>query len=192
MVSTFMSSLELDMRGTDYSFFTPGEIMLSPNFKGKNPQAKHQFSIMVEGSDGKPPFELIPDNVFGIEGPRGINFFALECERTNSVDSKNNTSATGKMRGYMAVSRYVNGKPLYRHKWELPNLQVIFLKDTQNKVDNLKAAFAKFRSEGSTQFLFNTFPTMKTLPPYFSPKPLPQMFTGSWQRVGHENQQLAK
>lgn len=34
MVSTFMSSLELDMRGTDYSLFTPGEIMLSPNFKG--------------------------------------------------------------------------------------------------------------------------------------------------------------
>ena len=43
-----------------------------------------------------------------------------------------------------------------------------------------------------TPTIASTCANSKTLPPYFSPKPLPQMFTGSWQRVGHENQHLAK
>lgn len=184
MVSTFMASLELGMRGTEYSLFTPEEIMLSPDFAGKDPKARHQFSIMVDGVNGKAPFELVPDNVFGIEGPKGVNFFALECERTNSVESKHNTSAIGKLRGYLAISRYTDGRPLYWRKWGLTSLQVIFLKETQPKLDYLKEKCGKHLPGGSTQFLFNTFPMMKTQPPFKSPKPMPEMFTGPYQCVG--------
>ena len=33
---------------------------------------------------------------------------------------------------------------------------------------------------------------MTTLPPYFSPKPVPEMFDGPWQPVGNTNIFLAK
>ena len=87
--------------------------------------------------------------------------------------------------GCQTLSRRVDGAPLYTRVWGLPNMRYLFVKDTQAQVDGVKTAFAKLCPEGSPQFLFRPYPIIETTRPYYSPKPMPELFAGAWQRVGH-------
>jgi hypothetical protein len=89
MVATVTANIELGMRGTGHSLITYEEVMASPDFPPKDVFARRNFCIPVDTHfDGKPvKFDLVPDNIFGIDGPNGVTFFALECENENTVET---------------------------------------------------------------------------------------------------------
>ena len=195
MVATVTANIELGMRGTSHSLITYEEIMASPDFPRKEPKARRGFCISVDTIfDGKPvKFDLVPDNIFGIEGPRGVTFFALECENENTIETSQykRNSTKRKMIGYRAISQRVDGVPLYTRHWGIPNLMVMFVAPTDVHVATMKSTLARIvGGKGSQQFLFRATDILRNHPPYSSPQPDAGFF-GLWDRVGHSPTGLA-
>jgi hypothetical protein len=115
--------------------------------------------------DGKPvKFDLVPDNIFGIDGPKGVTFFALECENENTVETSQykRNSTKRKMLGYRAISQRVGGVPLYTRHWGIPNLMVMFVAAATAHVERMKSTLSNIvGAKGSQQFL-SALPTSCT------------------------------
>ena len=119
--------------------------------------------------------------------PRGITFFALECENENTIETSQykRNSTKRKMIGYRAISQRVDGVPLYARNWGIPNLMVMFVAPTEAHVATMKSTLGKIVGpNGSQQFLFRTAVIMRDRPPYRSPQPGAKVF-GSWERIGY-------
>jgi hypothetical protein len=194
MVATVTANIELGMRGTPHSLVAYEEIMASPDFPQKDTNARRSFCIPVDTLfDCKPVrFDLIPDNIFGIEGPRGITFFALECENENTIETSQykRNSTKRKMIGYRAISQRVNGVPHYTRHWGIPNLMVMFVAPTDAHVASMQTTLAKITGpNGSQQFLFRTADIMRDRPPYRSPQVDVGLFD-AWKRIGNPPYEL--
>ena len=194
MVATVTANIELGLAGTGYQLITYEEIMASPDFPKLDRTPKREFSIPVDTLyDGKPvKFDLVPDNIFGILGPHGVLFFALECENLNTIETSQykRNSTKRKMIGYRAVSRRVDDVAHYTRHWGIPNLMVMFVAPTEAHVETMKATLSKIVGPGgSQQFLFRSADIMRERPPYRSPQP-DRDFMSSWDRVGHPSLKL--
>jgi hypothetical protein len=189
MVATVTANIELGLRGTLHNLIGYEEVMASPDFPPREVNTRREFCIPVDTIfDGKPvKFDLVPDNIFGIEGPNGVTFFALECENENTIETSQykRNSTKRKMIGYRAISQRIDGVPHYTRYWGIPNLMVMFVAPTDAHVAAMKATLTKIvGASGSQQFLFRTADIMRDRPPYRSPQP-DSGFTGKWERAGH-------
>jgi hypothetical protein len=142
---------------------------------------EHQFDKVKKTAD----FEYYNDSngPFGILYPDGTaRFLSLEAEHTNQVDCSNLTK-TSFLKKYLAI-QYIMENKLHTKHWGIPNLITLVVTSSQARIDTMKDLIMReTKGKGCAYIAFAIIPVLED--PFKSAKPMPELFTGGWQRAGH-------
>lgn len=142
---------------------------------------EHQFDKVKKTAD----FDYYNDSngPFGIKYPDGsARFLQLEAEHTNQVDCSNLTK-TSFLKKFLAI-KHIRDRELYKTAWGLPNLTTLVVTSSQARIDTMKDLIMRETGgKGAAYIAFNIIPVLED--PFKAAKPMPELFTGGWQRAGH-------
>lgn len=118
---------------------------------------------------------------FGIRYPDGTaRFFSLEAEHANQVDCPN-LKKTSFLKKFLAI-RDLMERQAYKTAWGIPNLIHLVVTSSQARIDTMKALILRETdNKGCAYIAFYKIPVLESME---AAKPLPEMFTGGWQRAG--------
>ena len=192
MVCDTLASIELGLRDDSGIEFVSWQEIINKAPRTTH-NAKNPFAIPVAISYTYPKTDkthiskkpLIPDGLFGLRytTTNTYRFFALEAERRNRVFCSNlhQTSGLRKVLCYRQITR----DKIYRSHLGLPNLMVMFITPNERRIETYRKLILEVTgTKGNTMFLFRHIPAMGYS--YAKPVPLPSLYTGPWQRVGHD------
>lgn len=111
-------------------------------------------------------------------------FFSLEAEHTTDV-KVNNLSKTSFLKKLLAI-KYINDNKLHTKYWGVPNLIHLVVCTSQARVDTRKKLILELTGgKGLSYIAFAVVPPIEDR--FHSAKPMPELFTGPWQRAGYPN-----
>jgi hypothetical protein len=151
-------------------------VTVSYTFPGKRSPETHSFN-------------LIPDNLFGIEyvrpdGSTEPMYFAHEAECKNRVCTTTFKSNSW-MKKYLGY-RYVLKHRLYEKRLGLPNLHILTTPPTWARVETMTEFIMQVTDgKGSTPFFFHPMPVISYKYPERKFPPVPYLFTDPLHRAGH-------
>jgi hypothetical protein len=136
----------------------------------------------LDGELHKKTFRYTNDELASITFDNGgVGYIQLELEKGNSV-RRNNLEQASFQRKFLAL-KVIMEKELYKTKWGLPNLLSLFVSPFPEKIGEMKeVVLEETNGIGVPWLLFET--TIGFDDPYFSLKPRPELFTGTWERTG--------
>lgn len=174
MVCDMLASIEIGMQGSGCSFITQAEILSKTTVKDP---LRLPATISFNGK----PFHTYgkPDAVFGIRYENGKSrLFLVEAEHKGAV-SRTTASLSSTMKKvlvYQNVKQTGAIKQLKKH-----GFTVLFGVPTKARIKHSQELVVRELGK-SDLFLFAYVPTHERL--YQSPKPRPELFTGTWERGG--------
>lgn len=185
MVCDVMASLEIGIKQNGCELITFEEILeRSPNQSFSLP-----FKFTHNGVTIKK--KIIPDAIFGVRYPDGkVSFFALETERTSTLDPKNIKRSSSTKHKLLAYKDIMD-KKTYKTDWGIPNLHVLFVFPSTSRLNTgIRIATELFGSH--PDFYFTEVPVQVTFADNIpvqemlldAPKPYPDLFTRDWLRAG--------
>jgi hypothetical protein len=139
---------------------------------------EHQFDKVRKTAD----FDYY-NGPFGIKYADGsARFFSLEAEHTNQVDCSNLTK-TSLLKKFLAL-KYIRDNHLYKTAWGLPNHTTLVVTSSQARIDTMKDLIMRETgNKGAAYIAFAIIPVLED--PFKSAKPMPELYTGGWQRAGN-------
>ena len=152
LICACLASLELATLSRSNVRFIPWSEIL-----GRAPNATRgsrlPFRIVGPNSSA-----LIPDGLFGLEysigGRKSYRFFAMEVDRGTMPITRSNdaqTSYLAKLMGYRTIIE----RQAHRSYWGIPNLLVLTLTTTEDRVSEMMRRFNQ-QGGGNTAFLFKS------------------------------------
>lgn len=179
MICDALSSIEIGTRGTGCTFLSQAHV-LAKN-KHENP-LKMKCRVRHVWANGKKqdfPTNIIPDGLFGIKYPDGqTRLFLLEAEHYNPLypTTLERASFLKKVIAYADIRKTKTIQQLGKS-----NFNVVFIFPTRSRAlhaaDIVQELYGK-----SDLYLITHAPVQEEI--WRSPRPAPELFTGTWLRGG--------
>jgi hypothetical protein len=189
MVDAAMASLDMGAAAAGARVLLPRELRAHPRFKPED--ARHPFAFKVQIAHR---FETrhdvletfyVPDAVRGYKLPAGYFFVKLEAETgENRIEPLSGSLKPTSFLKKFLCDQFIFSNELYKTRWAMPSLLTLVVTPNQARITRMKELILRLTSgKGSKHVLFHTYPTLKTKGEKVLP--MPELFTGPWQRAGH-------
>lgn len=144
-------------------------------------QIVHQFNFELR----QHAFDYENDShgPFGIRYNGGLyRFFSLEAEHTNPIECSN-LRKTSFLKKFLAIQHIMENR-LYQKSWGIPNLLTLVVAPNQSQIDAMTGVILNVTNgKGAPYVLFRAIPVLDD--PRQTARPMPELYTGAWQRAGY-------
>lgn len=182
MVATITASIELATLDDPNLAYIPQHAILSR----ANTTLRYPVPFKNPTTGREIKIDLIPDAIFGLEyrkdGNSSFRFFLVEADRATEPSRSSSFNRKSHLRSFMQYREYVGGGLYKAHLNLTAPMMVLNVSTSENTMNRMMDVARALSLNGNSYQLFQSAPQFGGC--FKVGKPMPDLFTRQWLRVG--------